>query len=272
LPFGDDVDVDLDAAGALLDDGPDSWQRPEPEILVRVLGRPAVPVFPELQGVRLRVLVFLACQNGAPVTFSRIRDTVWRGAARQPKTVSNALSQLRDHIGLTRGGDAYLPATTADGSLKLHPAVMTDLALFVALCERARLVASSEALSLYGEALSLIAGEPFDDGGYEWATPAALGGVDPHDRIVTTAIEMHRLACQVGDNAAARFALSQGLLGVPGNEELYRLRMQLEHGAANPGAVHAIYNELIHQLTSLDSEPSLETQDVYRKCVARRSA
>ena len=272
LSAADDGDIDLEAAGASLDDGTDDWQRPEPEILVRVLGRPVVPVFPKLQGVRLRLLVFLACQNGAPVAFSRIRDTVWRGAARQPKTVSNALSQLREHIGLARDGVPYLPATTADGALQLHPAVMTDLAVFVALCDRARVAASNEALALYRDALTLVDGEPFDDGGYEWATPAALGGVDPQERILIAATEMHRLASEAGDLAAQRFALTSGLRGVPGNERLYRLRMQLEHRAANPASVHAIYNELTHELSAIDCEPSPEIRALYRQLIARRSA
>jgi hypothetical protein len=272
LSFADDGDIDLEAAGASLADGPDDWQRPQPEILVRVLGRPIVPVFPKLQGVRLRLLVFLACQNGGPVTFSRIRDTVWRGAARQPKTVSNALSQLREHIGLARDGVPYLPATTADGALQLHPAVMTDLAVFVALCDRARATASNEALSLYRDALTLVDGEPFDDGGYEWATPAALGGVDPQERILIAATEMHSLASEAGDLAAERFALTSGLRGVPGNERLYQLRMQLEHRADNTASVHAIYNELTHQLSALDCEPSPETEAVYRQLANRRSA
>jgi hypothetical protein len=270
--FVDDRCIDLEAAGESLADGPDDWQRPEPEILVRVLGRPTVSVFPKLQGVRLRLLVFLACQNGAPVTFSRIRDTVWRGAARQPKTVSNALSQLREHIGLARDGDPYLPATTADGALQLHPAVMTDLAVFVALCDRARVAASNEALALYREALTLVDGEPFDDGGYEWASPAALGGVDPQEHILVAATEMHRLASEAGDLAAQLFALTSGLRGVPGNERLYQLRMQLEHRADNIASVHAIYNELTHQLSALDCEPSPETEAVYRQLAARRTA
>lgn len=272
LSAADDGEIDLEAAGVSLDDGPDDWQRPEPEILVSVLGRPVVPVFPKLQGVRLRLLVFLACQNGAPVAFSRIRDTVWRGAARQPKTVSNALSQLREHIGLARDGAPYLPATTADGVVQLHPAVMTDLAVFVALCDRARAAASNEALSLYRDALTLVDGEPFDDGGYEWATPAALSGVDPQERILVAATEMHRLASEAGDLAAQRFALTSGLRGVPGNERLYRLRMQLEHRADNMTSVHAIYNELTHQLSALDCEPSPETEAVYRQLAARRTA
>lgn len=268
----DNGDIDLEAAGASLVDEPDDWQRPEPEILVRVLGRPTVPVFPKLQGVRLRLLVFLACQNGAPVAFSRIRDTVWRGAARQPKTVSNALSQLREHIGLAGDGVPYLPATTADGALQLHPAVMTDLAVFVALCDRARVAASNEALALYRDALMLIEGEPFDDGGYEWATAAALGGVDPQEHILVAATEMNRLASEAGDLAAQRFALTSGLKGVPGNERLYQLRMQLEHRADNIACVHAIYNELTHQLNTLDCEPSPETEAVYRQLAARRTA
>ena len=37
--------------------------------------------------------------------------------------------------------------------------------------------------------------------------------------------------------------IRDSLKAVPGHEDLYRLRMQLEHRAANTAAIHATFNE-----------------------------
>jgi hypothetical protein len=270
LPLTEDGELDLEAAGAMLSAGEiDDWERPDPDFLVRVLARPAVPMFPALQGIRLRLLVFLACQR-APVTLDRVRTAVWGGVARERKTVSNALSGVRDLLGTRHDGTAYLPPATLDGGLQLDASVMTDLAVFCALTDRARSVSSNEAIELYRAALDLVEGEPFDDGGYEWASEATLG-VDPHERIVAAARELYELACDAGDLVTARQALIKGLIGVPGHEDLYRLRMQLEHRCANPTAIHTAYNELTHTLAALDCEPSPTTVAVYRQLTGRRA-
>jgi len=100
--------VDLETVGEWLSDTGVDWQPPDPAILVRVLGRPAVPDRPDIQGLRLRLLVYLACNNGAVVAASRVRDAVWGGAARERKTFSNKLSELRNALGATPTGESYI--------------------------------------------------------------------------------------------------------------------------------------------------------------------
>lgn len=254
---------------ACSDNGDDEWCRPEPALLVRVLGRPAVPDRPEIQGLKLRLLVYLACQNGRTVPRSRILDAVWGGEARERKTFSNKLSDLRNTLGTAPTGSPLL-STATDAGVRLDPSVMTDLAVFIALAARARDAASNEAIELLNDALALVHGEPFDDGGYEWAD-ATQDNVQTHDHILNAARDLYRLACDAADLTTARFALVQGLKAVPGHEDLYRLRMQLEHRAANTAAIHATFNELTHQLNVLECEPSTETVNLYRQLVGRRS-
>lgn len=257
----------LDAACS--DNGDDEWCRPEPALLVRVLGRPAVPDRPEIQGLKLRLLVYLACQNGRTVSRSRILDAVWGGEARERKTFSNKLSDLRNTLGTSPAGSPLL-STATDAGVRLDPSVMADLSVFIALAARARDAASNEAIELLSDALTLVHGEPFDDGGYEWAD-ATQDNVQTHDHILNAARDLYRLACEADDLTTARFALVQGLKAVPGHEDLYRLRMQLEHRAANTAAIHATFNELTHQLNILECEPSTETVNLYRHLVGRRS-
>jgi DNA-binding winged helix-turn-helix (wHTH) protein len=254
---------------ACSDNGDDEWCRPEPALLVRVLGRPVVPDRPEIQGLKLRLLVYLACQNGRTSSRSRILDAVWGGEARERKTFSNKLSDLRNTLGTSPTGSPLL-STATDAGVRLDPSVMTDLAVFIALAARARDAASNEAIELLSDALTLVHGEPFDDGGYEWAD-ATQDNVQTHDHVLNAARDLYRLACDAADLTTARFALVQGLKAVPGHEDLYRLRMQLEHRAANTAAIHATFNELTHQLNVLECEPSTETVNLYRQLVGRRS-
>ena len=238
----------------------------EPAVLVRVFGRPRVDQHPEISGVSLRLLAFLACQS-EPVSLSRIRHVVWGGAARDRKTVSNKLSQLRSTLGTTDDGEPLISLATAEG-ISVHDSVKTDLRLFHELVAWSEQLSSNAAIDALRDALALVEGEPFDEAGYEWADL----GVRMHDRIVEAAARLFELACDIGDLATARYALVQGLQGVPGHEDLYRLRMQLEHRCAGPSAVHGVFNDLTHHLDALDCEPSAETVAVYRQLTGRRTA
>jgi DNA-binding SARP family transcriptional activator len=271
--FGDDTDdVDLDAAAGLLGGDPNeqAWERPRPAVLVRVLGCPAVPALPQLKELDKRLLVYLASQEGAPVSRGRVRDAVWAGSARETKTLSNHLSALRNALGNNQHGEPFLP-TNGAGPLRLDPAVMTDLTVFKALVRRARIVASSESLALLRDALDLVEGEPFNAVGYEWAA-VTQDGYQTHHEIVEAAMELYRLASDANDLATARFAVVQGSKAVPMHEELYRLRMQLEHRAANIAAVHAAFSELSEQLMMLDCAPSTETVSLYRQLVGKTTS
>jgi hypothetical protein len=238
----------------------------EPAVLVRVFGRPRIDQHPEISGVSLRLLAFLACQS-EPVSLSRIRHVVWGGAARDRKTVSNKLSQLRSTLGTTDDGEPLISLATAEG-ISVHDSVKTDLRLFDELVAWSEQLSSNAAIGALRDALALVEGEPFDEAGYEWADL----GVRMHDRIVEAAARLFELACDTGDLATARYALVQGLQGVPGHEDLYRLRMQLEHRCAGPSAVHGVFNDLTHHLDALDCEPSAETVAVYRQLTGRRTA
>jgi DNA-binding SARP family transcriptional activator len=263
------LDLNLDAAAGSLADADDDWEPPNPDVLVRVLGCPSIPTHADLKEVAKRLLVFLACQNGKPVTRARVLNAVWGGEARMGKTLSNKLSEIRRSLGHTTDGDAYLPVDTGP-TIRLHPAVMTDLAVFDALVRRAGHVASNDATELLREALGHVEGEPFDDAGYEWAG-STQDDYQTHDEIVDAARQLYQLSVDSGDLATARFALVQGLKGVPGHEDLYRLRMQLEHRASNTSAVHAAFSELTRQLTVLDCAPSTETVTLYRDLVGKHN-
>ena len=55
---------------------------------------------------------------------------------------------------------------------------------------------------------------------------------------------MVKLALELGDPASARQAICQGLRALPGNEPIYRARMQIEHALGNIDGVNSAMREL----------------------------
>ena len=169
------------AAEAELLGADDESSIPEPAVLIRLFGPPRVEGNPEIRGVSLRLLAYLACQS-EPVSLSRIRHVVWGGAARDRKTVSNKLSQLRSILGTTEDGDSLISLATAEG-VSVHDSVVTDIRLFDELVSRSEHLSSNAAIDTLRNALALIDGEPFEEAGYEWADLDAR----LHERIVEAA-------------------------------------------------------------------------------------
>jgi hypothetical protein len=141
--------------------------------------------------------------------------------------------------------------------------VTTDLATLRDLVDRAADEPTSIAIELLREGLGLITGPPFDAPGYDWAH---------RDQDVTEAsaliehatLRLVELAREAGDTDLAREALLRGLRGLPGNEELYRSRMRVEHDAGNTAGVKHTFDELVTYLADFESEPSESTTALLR--------
>ncbi len=250
------AEADLHEPGT---DGHVDSAAPVDAVMVRLFGQPRADGYPEIRGMTLRLLCYLACQH-SPVSISRIRNTVWAGAARDRKTISNKLSELRAALGTTASGEPLVSLATPEG-ITLHDSVRTDLDRFDDLLDRSHDVSSNQAIDLLQEALDLVAGQPFDDDGYHWAD------IDHrlNERIVEAAIHLHELATEEDDLFTARQALTAGLRGVPLHEGLYRLLMQLEYRTNGPSAVHDVFRELNARLDALDCQPAPETQTTYQQ-------
>ena len=246
----------------------DGWEYPSPLLLVRVLGVPSVPDRPQLARRRtaLGLVVYLACQ-GRPTPREKVIDAVWGGELRTAKTLNNTAYEARAALGNWPDGSPVLPsADQASGTITLHPSATTDLAVMRALVHRAREVSSAHAVVLLRDALALVQGEPFDAVGYEWAE-AEQHVTEARELIETASRTLFDLACQDNDPATARFALTQGHKGLPANEHITRLSMQLEHRQGNTAGVHQVWTQLDRQLRVIDAEPSTETVALYRQLV-----
>jgi hypothetical protein len=148
----------------------------------------------------------------------------------------------------------------------------TDLDVLEALTARASQVSSGEALGLLLEGLDLVYGVPFD-------APECGRWIDYHhftmraaEAIEAAALRAVELALAADDVTAARAAVAKGLVGVPGNELLYRARMRVEHHAgAGAVVVKSVYAELLSVLGDLaaDSDTPPEPSPATKQLLER---
>lgn len=256
-----------DASAPSRDDLALPAERDDPQLLVRVLGAPAVPDRPGLGRRELILTVYLACREG-PVAASAVQDALWGGKPVETKTVWNVIGATRRALGDLDDGTPVLPAAdrSRGGTLQLAPAVSTDLALLRSRVARATAASSTEAIDLLRDALTLVTGPPFDAIGYDWAHRDQ--DVAEASTLIEQATEdLVALALDAGQVDVAREAIVRGLRGLPGNEVLYRCRMRVEHHAGNLAGVTAAYEELVTYLNDLETEPSPATSALFHDLV-----
>jgi hypothetical protein len=83
---------------------------------------------------------------------------------------------------------------------------------------------------------------------------------------------MAQLCLDAGDLAGAEWAAHQGLRASPGNEALFRDRMQAADAAGNPAGVEAVMDELCEFIEGGNPYDTLhpETIATYEKLSKRR--
>jgi DNA-binding SARP family transcriptional activator len=260
----DEPSVSNNGAGPHRDDLDDDHEPMWPPLMVKVLGRPHVPARPGLKRRELALVVYLA-SKGQPTPAASVQHAVWNGRAVQTKTVWNLATATRAALGQLDDGTAAMPASQrAHNTLALAPGVRTDLQVMQDLYERAEHASSAHAIELLQQGLDLIEGQPFDGADFEWAHHTELLVAQATRLIEGAAERLVELALDAGRIDLARHAITQGLRALPGNEVLYRARMNVEHGDGNLAAVRSAYDELVSFLADIDADPSQSTIDLYR--------
>jgi len=239
--------------------------RSEPTMVVHVLGTPAIPDRPDIGRRELILATYLACREG-PVAASAVQDALWGGKPVETKTVWNVIGATRRALGDLDDGSPAMPAAdrSRGGSLQLAAGVTTDLAVLRHLVSEADGASSSEAIAQLREGLSFVTGPPFDAVGYDWAY-RDQDVAEASTLIEQAAERLVELALEAGQVDIAREAVVRGLRGLPGNEELYRCRMRVEHHAGNLRGVTAAYEELVTYLDDLETEPSSATSTLFHE-------
>ena len=257
------ADVDDPHGDEAVDD--DEPLAPHPRLLVKVLGRPHVPDRPNLGRRETVLAAYLACHDG-PATTSGVQDAIWNGRAVESKTLWNLIARTRRALGTFDDGTPVMPqADRIKGTITLGPGAMSDLTTLRTSYERAVESSSAEAIPLLRYALDLIEGPPFDAPGYDWAHHTHQYVAEASSLIEQAAALLAKLTQADGNTDLARHALVQGLRALPGNEVLYRQRMQLEHDAGNLVGVKATYDELRGLLEDLETDPSVTTEALLQR-------
>ena len=229
----------------------------QPDVLVRVLGVPAVDGFEHLGRIETNIVTYLASHGGS-ATKDQLVNVVWGGRLVSDQTLFNRIAKTRAVLG------RYLPVRTkASTTVRLDPGVGTDLAVLQNSLAESATQSAGEAISNLSEALALIRGVPFDGADFEWAHEQQFVA-DACETIEAATIRVVRLALELGEPAAARDAVTQGLRALPGNEPIYRARMEIEHALGNADGVNNALREFTCVLAgAVDDgfacEPSPET-------------
>jgi hypothetical protein len=235
------AEPDLIAALAIPIVGPvepdDDWTLPTAKVMVRVLGEPEV-LGTELGRIETSIVTYVASHDNSRRD-DQVINAVWNGRALEPKTLWNKISKIRTALG-TDIVPARPPKTN---EITFTDEVTTDLVILQHALHRADQVSQAEALDLLMHGLDLIAGIPFDGSNCDWAYETQDHAI-ACEAVETAVLSAVQIALELGDIAAARTAVSQGLRALPLNEPLYRARMRVEAASGSPQRVGQALSEL----------------------------
>jgi hypothetical protein len=214
-------------------------------LLVRVLGRPEV-VGPDLAPVRfekakaLELVVWLA-EHAAHPSRSGARAALWELDVRDA-TFANVVSEARRALTRTlEPPDRIEWVGRGQGDrLPLHPAVRTDVDVLRETARRCRDLPDAVAVPALRGALALVRDTPYAGSAFLW--PDAEGRTSAAILVATAAAADLAARClDLGDVDGAFWATGQGLLALPGHEELVCLRMEAHAHRGDLAGVRAEY-------------------------------
>jgi len=178
---------------------------------------------------------------------ARLRCVLWPDGDPSRETFNQTVSRARQPLGHAADGSLHFPRLVDDGVAlyRLGCSVTTDAAVLEVALREAGREQSERSLEHLASMLSLIRGLPFEGtkGGWEWTFTEGHAA-----RLAAVAAEAAHAVAQwsigQGEVQRALWAASQGLRAAPGDEVLYRDRMQAYDRAGNLGGVESVMKEL----------------------------
>jgi hypothetical protein len=199
-------------------------------ILVRVLGgvdvvsRDDGPIGFE-RGKSLELTAWLATHRNQ-ATRTAARTALWDLDVRDA-TFANVVSDARRSLAravVSAEGEEWIGRTLTE-QLPLHPHVVTDAELLRRRLDHSRGLGPSEAIEVLRPGVALVRDLPFAGTDFLW--PHAEGITSSLAVLaVSAAVELARHHLALGDLDGVFWATGQGLLALPGHEELIGLRMR----------------------------------------------
>lgn len=203
----------------------------------------------------LELVVYLALHPEG-VDEGRLRAVLWPESNPSRENFNQTVSRARQPLGHASDGTLHLPRLNDEESARYHlgSEVASDAALLEAAYVAARRDGSEAHIEHLASMLAMIRGIPFEGtkGGWQWTFTEGHAA-----RLASFAADAAHLVAQWllqrGDVQRALWATSQGLRAAPGDEVLYRDRMQAHDQAGNKAGVEGVMEEL--RRTVEDGEP-----------------
>ncbi len=260
---------------------------PGPEdVVVRVLGRPEVIGWAGPTGTRSTEIVVYLAVHDDPVPIERFRDAMWPLGAREtspdddavkaaatwadlvepvsPQTVKSALWRARRALGFDAEGRPNLPPTKGGLLGPLGPGVRCDWSEFRALVALSQRQPRHEAMESLRAALQRVRGAPFSyvpEGTHDWASSERIAS-NIEIAVADAAHRLCRWALEQGDDELAMWATHQGLLASPGQEALYRDRMEAAAVTGDPTRLRKVLTDAQRAVRSIDPLDDLSHETV----------
>lgn len=261
---------------------------PGPEdVVVRVLGRPEVIGWDSPGGTRSAEIVAYLAVHDDPVPIERFRDAMWPLGARETssdddaatkvagtwadlvepvsqQTVKSALWRARRALGFDAEGRPHLPPTKGGLLGPLGPGVRCDWSEFRALVALSQRQPRHEAMESLRAALERVRGAPFSyvpEGTHDWASSERIAS-NIEIAVGDAAHRLCRWALEQGDDELAMWATHQGLLASPGQEALYRDRMEAAAASGDPTRLRKVLSDAQQAVRSIDPLDDLSQETV----------
>lgn len=178
---------------------------------------------------------------------AKLRVVLWPDADPSRENFNQTVSRARQPLGHAADGTLHLARIAEDsgGLYRLGPTVTTDASLLEAAYQAAQRSPSDVTIDHLSSMLGLVRGIPFEGtkGGWTWTDLENWSS-----RLSALASDAAHIVAQWslerGDVQRALWATAQGLRAAPGDEVLYRDRMQAHDRAGNLAGVEAVMQEL----------------------------
>jgi len=177
----------------------------------------------------------------------KLKAVLWPDADPSRENFNQTVSRARQPLGHAADGTLHLPRLDDEsgGLYRLGPMVTTDAFLLEAAYQAAKRCPSDATVDHLSSMLGLVRGIPFEGtkGGWTWTDLESWSS-----RFSALASDAAHIVAQWslerGDVQRALWATAQGLRAAPGDEVLYRDRMQAHDRAGNLAGVEAVMQEL----------------------------
>jgi len=193
-------------------------------LAVRVLGPILITGAPHRLTVQQTALLTLLAVLG-PQTRERLIDRIWNGQAVSLSRFANLITEIRGVVGKQR-----LTLREADGCYQLN-GISCDYLQFDDLLHITSVEnADSETAAALTQALRLVRGQLFEHRNsryWHWLDNEHHLFFEVGRSVATAAAQLAEMAARSGDHTTAIWACRQGLLAVPGDEQLLGLAERL---------------------------------------------